>query len=391
MNPNFSTEEKAQQSLVWQGSVSNYSKVQKDFNDALNKHREASARIKEIDCFLDLANDAYMTEIIPEIEKQKELEKQQTEMMSEIYLEDLVKLSKYEKNNFRTLLLEKCAEGMEKNEDRAFYFAIFLKLETTSERNYRLGLKQKSEKQIKQQFGVDIDLDELNKTDFANDEEREQHKAKFKDFFEKYHQHQVQFDDDSFGDFFKQRERKKTKAQLEREKKLEEAEKLLSTDINKLFKELAKLIHPDREQEPVMREKKETLMKELSNARDNTNIAEILRIKMLVDELIPNNQTSISFNDSSIKRFISVIKTKIKELEDTISRKLYQHPLFEDFNTRAITKESVKRHISKEIKYTKKVTTNIEEIIASFVDNPKNIKNYIKIYITQQQRAWLDF
>ncbi len=74
-----------------------------------------------------------------------------------------------------------------------------------------------------------------------------------------------------------------------------EVEKLLSADINTLFKNLAKLIHPDKEQDPILREKKSKLMTKLSGARDNMNIAEILEIKLEVDSLIPSEQTEISF------------------------------------------------------------------------------------------------
>lgn len=379
-------EDESQNKLVWQGATSNFTKAQKDFNDALNKHRDATNRINEIEGYLNIANEAYLKDILPELEKQKSLNKQCTEMMCDIYLNDVVKLGKQQKEILRLILFERCEDGMQ--EDRAFYFDIYKKLETTAERNQRLNKKQQTERQIKKQFGFDVDIDELNKTDFASNEERESHHAKYKDFFDKYHEQQSA---DFFGDNFDHKERKKSKAQLDKEKKLEEAEKLLSTDINKLFKDLAKLIHPDREQNAVMREKKEALMKELSNARDNMNIAEILRIKMLVDELLPNNQTTTTFNDSTIKRFIAVIKTKIRELEDTISMKLYSHPLFEDFNSRNLTIESIRKHIKKEVKYIKQSTFSTEEIVLELSENPKTIKYHIQSFMDEQLDSWNDF
>jgi hypothetical protein len=277
------------------------------------------------------------------------------------------------------LILETSFEKLK--EDRDFYFDLIKKLETTAERNQRIALKQKAERQLKQQFGVDVDIDELNKTNFSSEEERQQHQEKFKEFFEKYHQQQAGDHTDFFSEFKNQRERKKSKAQQEKEKKLAEAEKLLNTDINKLFKDLAKLIHPDREQDPVLRDKKEALMKELSNARDSMNIAEILRIKMLVDDLIPNNQSVLSFNDATIKRFVSIIKTKIQELENTVAQKLYAHPLLEDLNLRHLTTEGIKKYISKEVKHSKHLTNSCEIEIDELLNNPKYIKAIIDDYI----------
>ena len=372
-------DEPNQDKLIWQSSASGFTKAQKDFNDALNKHKQAIQRVQEIETYIEMANAAYYQQIIPELQKQKELEKKRLEMMSVIFLEDLVKLGKQQKENLRQLILETSFEKL--NEDRDFYFDLIKKLETTAERNQRLAMKQKAERRLKQQFGMDVDIDELNKTNFSSEEEQQQHQEKFKEFFEKYHQQQAGNHTDFFGEFENQRERKKSKAQQEKEKKLAEAEKLLNTDINKLFKDLAKLIHPDREQDPTLRDKKEALMKELSNARDSMNIAEILRIKMLVDDLIPNNQSVLSFNDATIKRFVSIIKTKIQELENTVAQKLYAHPLLEDLSLRHLTTESIKKYISKEVKHSKHLTNSCEIEIDELLNNPKYIKAIIEDYI----------
>jgi hypothetical protein len=366
-------EEEYQNKLIWQNTTSNFTKAQKDFNDALNSHKIATQRVQEIETYLALADEAYYKEIIPELNKQRDLEKQRLEMMCDIYLNDVIKLGKNQKENLRQLILEECYEKLDDN--HTFYFSLIKKLETTAERNQRLSLKHKAEEQIKKRFGVDVDFDELNKTEFTSEEERKQHQEKFKDFFDKYHQQNANNTDDFFGGQFK--ERKKSKTQQDRENKLAEAEKLLNTDINKLFKDLAKLIHPDREQDPLLRDKKEALMKELSNARDAMNIAEILRIKMLVDELIPN--------DATIKRFVSIIKTKIHELENTIEQKLFSHPLLENFTSRNLTIESIKRYIKKEVKETKSLTKFCEEENDELVSNPKVIKDIILDYKEEQE------
>jgi hypothetical protein len=264
--------------------------------------------------------------------------------------------------------------------DRNFYFSIVKQLETTEEKNQRIKEKEAAEKELKEKFGIDVDIDDMNKTDFSSDEEREQHKAKYKDFFEKYDSQFNSYFNDYFNFGKNHRERKKTKAQLEKEKKLSEAEKLLSTDINKLFKNLAKLIHPDKEQDEVLREKKAQLMTSLSNARDNMNIAEILSIKMQVDELIPNNETDINFNDSTIKRFVTVLKTKIKQLEETIKEKLYSHPIFNGFQAKTLDIENVNKHIKLVVKESKRQTKDSEDEINFLLQNPNFVVEIIKDY-----------
>ncbi len=368
-------EKEYQDKLVWKGITTNYTKAQKDFNDALNKHREANNRVKEVESYLDIANKAYINEVVPELNKQKQLEKNKLEVLLKIYLKGKVKLGSNQKELLRTLILDESSNFLQS--DRDFAYSIFLQIETPEEKNYRLQEKRKAEKLIKKQYGFDVDLDELNKKTFASDEEKQQHHEKFKDFFEKYNQNQNDFEDFFGGG---KRERKKTKAQLEKEKKLAEAEKLLSTDINKLFKNLAKLIHPDREQDEVLRDKKSKLMTALSNARDNMNIAEILSIKMQVDELIPNNETDVSFNDSSIKRFVQVIKIKIKQLEETLEQKLYSHPLFEGLQIKTLSTETVTTHVKKVVKHGKQETKYSEDEINMLLQQPNYVIELIKIY-----------
>jgi hypothetical protein len=367
-----------QTKLVWKGTSTNYTKAQKDFNAALLKHQEASNKVKEIESYLTIASVAYTNEVIPEINKQQKFEKSRLEVLLKIYTKAKVKLGSNQKELLRNLILDECNDRM--SSDRNFYFSIVKQLETTEEKNQRIKEKEAAEKELKEKFGIDVDIDDMNKTDFSSDEEREQHKAKYKDFFEKYDSQFNSYFNDYFNFGKNHRERKKTKAQLEKEKKLSEAEKLLSTDINKLFKNLAKLIHPDKEQDEVLREKKAQLMTSLSNARDNMNIAEILSIKMQVDELIPNNETDINFNDSTIKRFVTVLKTKIKQLEETIKEKLYSHPIFNGFQAKTLDIENVNKHIKLVVKESKRQTKDSEDEINFLLQNPNFVVEIIKDY-----------
>jgi len=246
-------------------------------------------------------------------------------------------------------------------------------------------------------------MDEINNTDLNNEEEKERIKEKYKEFFEKTQQNfENEFnkehnDNDSFENAFgfnqRFRERKKTAKQLEKEKKDKEVADLLNKDINKLFKELAKTIHPDRELDPVLRDKKENLMKQLSNARDNMNIGEILYIKMLIDDLVPENSVETAFNDDSIKRFIKIIKDKIKEIEHLNLSKIYQHPLFSETTPSYIKntilpldKSMLKPAVNKRIIATQMNTSKMASEVENLKQSPKLVKELIKKY--QEEKAY---
>nr|WP_244242050.1 hypothetical protein [Leptospira kanakyensis] len=364
---------KTEETLIWTGSSSNQTKAQKEFNDALRKHKEILEHSKEIEPLFQMVNETYLKEVLPELEKQKKLERMRFELMCSILIEEKLSFGKMQREFLRRYLLDICTDSI--LEDPNFYGKFRDQLETKFERMERLRYKNQMESKIKQKFGVEIDLDDLNRTQFDSEEDRESHEEKYKDFREKYEEYRAEY---FRGRGTKSSERKKSKSQTEKEKKILESERLLSTDINVLFKNLAKLIHPDKEQDPVLREKKAKLMTKLSGARDNMNIAEILEIKMQVDELLPNQQTDVSFHDTSIKRFVGIIKSKIRELEDSIRQRFFSHPLMADFTERKITKESLTTYLKRVKKDNQMVTKAFEEEVEQLTKEPKYIKEMIK-------------
>lgn len=362
-----------EETLIWSGESSNQTKAQKEFNDALRKHKETIERTKEIEPLFQLVNDTYLNVVLPELNKQKQLERERFELMCSILLEEKLSFGKMQREFLRRYLLDMCNDALA--EDSEFYSPFRDQLETKFEKMERIRYKNQMESRIKQTFGVDIDLDDFNRTQFDSDEEREVHEEKYRDFREKYEEYRSEYFRKSQSGF---KEKSKSKAQMEKEKKQLEAERLLSTDINSLFKNLAKLIHPDKEQDPILREKKAKLMTKLSGARDNLNIAEILEIKLQVDELIPNQQTNVSFHDTSIKRFVGIIKSKIRELEDSIKQRFFTHPLMADFPSSKITKETLDVYLKRVKLDNQMVTKAYQKEVDQLTKEPKYIKEMIR-------------
>lgn len=362
-----------EENLIWTGVSSNQTKAQKEFNDALKKHKETLERNKEIEPLFQMVNETYLKDVLPELEKQKKLERRRFELMCAILLEEKLSFGKMQREFLRRYLLDICTDSI--LEDTIFYGKYRDVLETKFERMERLRYKNQMESKIKNTFGIDIDLDDMNRSGFDSEEERESHEEKYREFREKYEEYRAEY---FRARGSKSSDRKKSKSQTDKEKKILESERLLSTDINTLFKNLAKLIHPDKEQDPILREKKSKLMTKLSGARDNMNIAEILEIKLQVDELLPNQQTDVSFHDTSIKRFVGIIKSKIRELEDSIRQRFFSHPLMADFSERKITKESLTSYLIRVRKDNQMVTKAFEEEVEQLTKEPKYIKEMIK-------------
>jgi hypothetical protein len=109
-------------------------------------------------------------------------------------------------------------------------------------------------------FGLNIDL-----SDLRADMSPEEAAAKMAEMSEAVRQKMEEEKTD-----FERRGHRKTKKQLQREERMRLAEEARSKTIASIYKQLAKVLHPDLEQDEEQRQRKVSLMQELTAAyRDN--------------------------------------------------------------------------------------------------------------------------
>ena len=137
-----------------------------------------------------------------------------------------------------------------------------------------------------------------------------------------------------FGDkmgFKEQKERKKSKKQLEAEAKEKEAEDKMKKDARGIYTQLAKLLHPDTEQDEVLREQKSELMKRVTNAYSENDLYELLQIQLEVEQMDSDSLANVS--DDLMGSYIKVLQKQVNEIEMEIDHKLRQNPLVQQFFT----------------------------------------------------------
>ncbi|MDP1592294.1 MAG: hypothetical protein Q8M07_31320 [Prosthecobacter sp.] len=109
------------------------------------------------------------------------------------------------------------------------------------------------------------------------------------------------------------RARKPTKAQLKKELQQQEAEAARRRDLKSLYKQLAKVLHPDLESDPERKLHKEEWMKRLTTAHAASDLRELLAIEMewLGEEA--SNLTAAT--DEKLKVYCGVLKEQIDEMK----------------------------------------------------------------------------
>ena len=109
------------------------------------------------------------------------------------------------------------------------------------------------------------------------------------------------------------RPRKQTKAQLEKQRKLEEQEAAKKCDFKSLYKQLAKALHPDLEPDPLLKQHKEVWMKRLTGAYAAGDLRELLQIEM---EWLGEEATNLATaSEGKLQVYCTVLKQQIADLK----------------------------------------------------------------------------
>lgn len=121
-------------------------------------------------------------------------------------------------------------------------------------------------------------------------------------------------------------ERPKTQRQRDREAREQTAEALRKRDVGGLYRQLAKLLHPDLEQDPVLKAEKESAMKQLTRAYKNNDLHGMLRLEVA---WIAREQADASrLTDQKLAIYNKVLKEQVAELEEQFHGVL-AHPRFQ--------------------------------------------------------------
>jgi hypothetical protein len=175
-------------------------------------------------------------------------------------------------------------------------------------------------KNMFESYGMDVDLEGLDLTD-----EEAMHE-KINDWREKLNSQTGQH----------QSERKRTKKQLEAEAKRQAMDKARKQSLSSIYKQLAKVLHPDLEQDEQLRVEKEDLMKQLTVAYEAKDLHALLTLEM--QWLHKSTDHIQKLSEDKLEIFNEVLREQVADLEAE-NYCVRHHPRFEpliDFSTSSL-------------------------------------------------------
>ena len=192
--------------------------------------------------------------------------------------------------------------------------------------------------------------------------------------------------DDLIDDFYscfddEPHQKKESKSQQQKNKAKEEQHKAETQSLGKMTKKLytnlVKKLHPDREQDEVLRDEKTEIMKEITQAYNDNNIYALMQLhqthmeneeKLLLDEL----------GEDQIKSYIKLLKKQSMELQSKIEYFRYSFETSFVLKLMAGTDATIEKRIKSEMSSLKNRNALLESEMQNTKLELKSFKKYLK-------------
>ncbi len=163
---------------------------------------------------------------------------------------------------------------------------------------------------------LDIDLEDMDMGDINSVHE------KVNELEQKMAEKQEQ-EEQQYAQFKKKKpEKKKTAKQLESERMQKATDEMKQKNISTIYKQLAKLFHPDLEQDEERKIEKEALMKELTAAYEAKNLHSLLMLEL---KWIHNENDHLeTLGEEKLSIYLQILREQARDLEFEVNSIAHQ-------------------------------------------------------------------
>ncbi|KVO43837.1 J domain-containing protein [Burkholderia ubonensis] len=183
-------------------------------------------------------------------------------------------------------------------------------------------------------------------------------------------------------------ERQKTAKQLAKESQQQAEQVALSQSIRDVYRKLASALHPDREPDPLERERKTSLMQRVNQAYDRNDLLKLLELQLELEHIDQHAINQIS--EDRLKHYNKILKEQVAELDQEI-RHVESHlrltyglsPYVE------VSPDTVLLDLAREIVGREQDIRNLKEEMPLF-DDVGSLKRWLKEMKRQQSAFPLD-
>jgi hypothetical protein len=296
------------------------SKAQRAFNRLVTKVEELRARLDREIHRLDKVLAYYGKYIHPRLQRQTALRKELVRALAPFLDGNRLK-QKSERKTLRMVIAEQIneiagGEGTLTDEDLQAVFKQVHGVDFSQVEKEEMEEMRSVMGEMFGELGIGIDL-----SDLRPDMSAEELAAKAAEMAER-----IQEKAEEEQGAFRPPGNRKTKRQLEKEERTRQAEQLRNKSIASIYKQLAKVLHPDLEPDAGRKQAKGTLMQELTAAYRNNDLHTLLRLEL---EWIQREEGDVErLTEEKLSIYNQVLKEQVSELERELAELPY-HPRYQ--------------------------------------------------------------
>ncbi len=249
------------------------------------------------------------TDAIDKLEPLKHTMREQQTAMAHLLDQQFTanKFNKLQQEKLTHLITELC-EALLREADNAELKAMYNKY-TASDYDTEAAEEQAQanafmKSMLESEFGVELDPDEFDPNNPQATAER---------LFEKVKQREAE------AAATEQPQRKKSAKQLAKEAQEAEEAANVSKSIQAVYRQLTSALHPDREQDPVERERKTELMQEVTVAYAGKDLLKLLELQLAVEQIDQSKLSSLSAE--RLKHYNKILGDQLAELQAEVMLK----------------------------------------------------------------------
>ena len=170
--------------------------------------------------------------------------------------------------------------------------------------------------------------------------------------------------------------KRKTKQQLQKEEKERLLEELRRKNVHHLYRQLAKVFHPDLEQDPDRIQQKEELMKQLTIAREKGDLLTMLELEL--NWIQQEDRHPDQLTNEKLRLYNTTLQEQVKDLQQQINN-LFNHPRYAFLQGFAKNAQGVRFIDWKTEKNNlENLQQGFQEIIAGLSQDTKNALKVLK-------------
>lgn len=335
-------------------------KLQRQFNSKIKKINTLKDSLQETEKVLQVARQRVHKELQPLLDKILESRIAFVKLLDRSY--NLPYFRKREKEKLGLLIADMSYDlisgyGVEEFTELHDKYADKTHAEYEAEADEMA--KGMAESMLKDVFGLDLEIDDLN------------------DLEKVQSQIEQQLEEKQQASQTRRPGRKKTKAQLEKEEKAKAEMANISKASRRIYTDLVKLLHPDKELDPGARAWKEEAIKKVTQAYKQDDFFELLRMQM---EFIEDQDRGLDLlSEQQLKYYIKMLNDQIRELEDEhYARTGGGFGPGADFYYRYCgSPKQMDQKFGQEKRELKKELTQFRHDLQAF-ESPKNLREFLK-------------